>query len=62
MGGGYFVRNTERTESEIMAKQMVVPKGKRDIPVSRERIIHYLAATGTLDPTFGAARHLCSQV
>ena len=40
-----------------MAKQVVVPKDKRSIPGSRERGIHYLAATGTLEKTFGAARH-----
>ena len=36
---------------------MVGPKDKRGIPGSRERGIHYLAATGALDPIFGAARH-----
>ena len=56
-GRGYFVRNTTRTESEVLSKQVVVPKDKRSIPGSRERGIHYLEATGALDPTFGAARN-----
>ena len=34
-----------------------MPKDKRGIHGSRERGIHYLAATGALDPIFGAARH-----
>ena len=57
MGGGYFVWNTERTESEVLAKQVVMPKEKHGIPGSRERGIHYLEATGALNPTFGAARN-----
>ena len=56
-GGGYFVRNTVRTESEVLAKQVVGPKEKRGIPGSRERGIHYLSATSALDPKFGASRH-----
>ena len=54
-GGGYFVRNTARTDSEVLAKQLVLTKDKCGIPVSRERGVHYLAAIGTLDPTFGAS-------
>ena len=34
-----------------------MPKYKRGILGSRERDIHYLAATGALEQTFGAARH-----
>ena len=56
-GGDYFVRNKVRTESEVLSKQVVVPKDKCSIPRSRERGIHYLAHTGALNPTFGAARH-----
>ena len=56
-GGGYFVRNTARTESEVPDKQLVVPKNKRDIPGSREHIIHYSELTCALDPTFGEARY-----
>ena len=52
---GYFVRNTARTESEVLAKQVVVPKYKHGIPRSREHGIHNLSATGALDQTFGVA-------
>ena len=62
MVGGYFVWNAARIESEVMAKQVVVPKDKHGIPGSRERGIHYLAATGALTPTLGAARILGPQV
>ena len=55
--GGYFVQNTARTESEVLAKQVLVPKDKRGIHRSRERGIHYLEATGTLNQTFSVARH-----
>ena len=41
---------------------MVVPKDKRGIPVSRERGIHYSAATGALDLTLGAARHFLPKI
>ena len=61
-GGGYFVRNKARTESEVLAKHVVVPKDKRGIPGSRERGIHYSVATGALNTTFGAARFLYPQV
>ena len=47
-GGGYFSRDTARTEAEVLAKQVVVPNDKRGIPGSRERGIHYSTATGAL--------------
>ena len=56
-GGAYFSRTTARTEAEVFSKQVVVPKNKRGKPGSRERGIHYSAATGTLALKFGAARH-----
>ena len=56
-GGRYFVRNTVRTESEVLVKQAVIPKDKHGIPGSREHGTHYLAATCALYRTFGAARH-----
>ena len=56
-GGGYFSRETARMEAKVLAKQVVVLKDKHIIPGSRERSIHYLAATCTLEQTFGAARH-----
>ena len=56
-GGGYFDRNTVRAESEVLAKQVVVPKYKRGISGSRERGIHYFSATCALNPTFGAASY-----
>ena len=56
-GGGYVSRETARTEAEVLAKQVVVPKDKRGIQVSRDFGIHYSAATGALKQTFGAARH-----
>ena len=56
-GGGHFVRNTARTESEVLAKKVVVPKNKRGIPGSRERGIYYSEARGALDSAFGAARN-----
>ena len=55
--GGYFSQETARTEAEVLAKQVVVPKDNRGILGSRERGIHYLAATGALEQTSGAARH-----
>ena len=55
--GTYFTRNTARTETEVLAKQVVVPKDKRGTPGSREFGIHYTKATGALDQVFGAARH-----
>ena len=60
--GGYFSRETTRTEAEVLAKHVVVPKDKCGIPGSRERGINYLAATGALDQTFGADRNFCPQV
>ena len=56
-GGGYFSQETARTEAEVLAKQVFVPKDKRVILGSMERGIHYLAATGALKQTFGLARH-----
>ena len=56
-GGAYFSRTTARTEAEVLAKQVVVPKDKRGKPGSRESRIHYSAATGALPLKFGAARH-----
>ena len=56
-GASYFTRKVAITESEVLEKQVVVPKDKRRIPVSREFGIHYLKATGVLDQVFGAARH-----
>ena len=53
----YFTRNTARTESEVLAKQVVVPKNKRGIPGSREFSIHYSKATGALKQVVGAARN-----
>ena len=46
-----------RTDSEVLAKQVVVTKEKHGSPGSRERGIGYLAATGALGPTFSAVRH-----
>ena len=54
--GGYFIWNAARTESEVLAKQVVMTKDKRGIPGSRERGIHYLEETGALNLTLGAAR------
>ena len=31
-GGGYFSRETARTETEVLNKQMIMPKDKRNIP------------------------------
>ena len=31
-GGGYFSRETARTEAEVLNKQMIMPKYKRNIP------------------------------
>ena len=56
-GGGYFSRGTARTEAKVLAKQAVVPKDKRGVPGSRERGIHYSAATGALEQMFGASSH-----
>ena len=53
----YFTRNVARTESEVLAKKVVVPKNKRGITSSREFGIHYSKATGALEQVFGAARH-----
>ena len=52
-----FARNTVSTYSYVLAEQVVVPKDKRGIHGSRERGIHYLAAAGALNTTFGAAMH-----
>ena len=56
LGGttSYFTRNVARTESEVLEKQVVIPKDKRGIPGSREFGIHYLKATGVLEQVFGA--------
>ena len=40
-----------------MAKQVVVLKGNRGIPGSREFGIHYLKAIGALEKVFGVARN-----
>ena len=56
-GGGYFSRETARTEAEVLSKHVVVSKDKRGILGYREHGIHYLATTGALDQTFSAARH-----
>ena len=56
-GGAYFSRTTARTEAEVLAKQVVVPKDKRGKPGSKERGIYYSAATDALTLEFGAARH-----
>ena len=53
----YFTRKFEITESEVLAKQVVVPKDKRRIPGSREFGIHYSKATSGLDQVFGTARN-----
>ena len=56
MGGttSYFTRNATRTESEVLAKQAVVPKNKRGI---NDFGIHYSKATGALEQIFRAARN-----
>ena len=56
-GGAYFSRTTARTEAEVLAKQVVMTKDKRGKPGSRERGIHYSAATGAITLKFSAARH-----
>ena len=56
-GGAYFSRTTARTEAEVLAKQVVMLKYKRGKPGSRERGIHYSAATGAITLKFSAARH-----
>ena len=56
-GGGYCSQETARTEAEVLAKHVVVPKDKRGILGSREPGIHYLAATGALEQMFGSDRH-----
>ena len=53
----YFTRNDAITESEVLAKKVVVPKDKRGITSSREFGIHYSKATGALNQVFGAARN-----
>ena len=53
----YFTRNVARTESEVLAQQVVAPKDKRRIPGSREFGINYSKATGGLEQLFGAVRH-----
>ena len=58
----YFTRKVARKESEVLAKQVVVPKDKRGTHGSREFGIHYLKATGALDQVFGAAVIFCQQV
>ena len=47
-------------ESEVLAKQVIVPKDKHIIPGSREFAIHYSKATGALNQVFGAARNFLS--
>ena len=39
-GRGYLVQDTARMESEVLAKQVAVPKDKRGTHGSRERGIH----------------------
>ena len=53
----YFTRTNTRTESEVLAKQVVVTKDKRGLPGSREFGAHYSAATKSLAHMFGAAIH-----
>ena len=52
----HFTRTKARTESKVLAKQVVVPKDKRGPPGSREFGAHYSAATKALDHMFGAAK------
>ena len=58
----YFTRNVARTESEVLAKQVFVPKDKRGIPGSRAFGIHYSKETGTLEQIFGAARNFVPKI
>ena len=53
----YFTRNVTRTESEVLAKQVVVLKDNRGIPGSREFIIHYSKETISLEQVFWAAQY-----
>ena len=53
----YFTRTNARTESKVLAKQVVVPKDKRFPPGSREFGAHYSAATKVLDHMFGDANN-----
>ena len=57
----YFKRNVARTESEVLAKQVVVLKNKHGITGSREFGIHYSKATYNLKQVFGTARNLFQQ-
>ena len=52
-----FTRTNARTESKVLAKQVVVPKDKRGPTRSREFGAHYSAATKALYHMFGAAKH-----
>ena len=56
-GGAYLSRTMARTEAEVLAKHVVVPKDKRGKTGPRERRIHYSAATGALLLKLGADRH-----
>ena len=53
----YFTRTNARIESEVLAKNVVVPKDKRGPPGSREFGAHYSAATKSLAHMFGAAKN-----
>ena len=53
----YFGHSMARTETEVLALQVVVPKNKRGDPGSKRRGIHYSGATSALESKFGAARH-----
>ena len=61
-GKGYFARNIVRTESDVLAKKVVMPKDKCGIPGSRKHVIHFSEATGALNPTFGAARNFVPKI
>ena len=52
-----FARSMARTETEVLALQVVVPKDKRGDPGSKQQVIHYSGATSALESKFGAAQH-----
>lgn len=53
----YFSRSTARSKSEIVAKQVSVPKYLRGDPGSTQRLKNEARATEALASKFGAAKH-----
>jgi len=53
-----FSKASPRTDDEIAANKVVVPKGRRGEPGSDTKRKNYLAATAALASRFGAMKHL----